>query len=664
MVRYVALLIASLTLAVGASAWLVRASAAAPKSLTPAATLALGLGPVTDVTSITSEVWAQQQPTATPGAPTHRWVNLAYDAATSTAVLYINGGTWTWNGLNWTAICGTTSPSTAACALPSRNGAAMAYDPANSSIMLFGGTAGIGSFLSDGWTWNGTSWTAVCGTTTPATAACGPSVRKSPSMAYDAVNSQLLLFGGEDTNGPLGDAWSWNGTTWTAVCGTTTPATAACGPSARRAEAMVADAGHSQIVLFGGRDTSGNSLSDTWTWNGSAWTQQCGPSPFATACGPTGREAMSMAYDAASATVILFGGCVDSLTTHTCASFLGDTWSWNGSAWTQQCGPSPFATACPITPRHNAGAADGSGTTPLLLFGGVDASLTDLDETWVFGVAPTVSSVSPSSGPASGGTTVTIAGSGFSTTAGATMVNFVPAGGSPSSANAATNVSCSSASQCTATSPAGQGTVDVQVRVSGVPSATSAADQFTFLLRLGDVNGDGSVNAVDALCVLRIVATLPSTSTCPSPPPGNPCIATNEPSCPGTPPSPTAVDALCILRAVAGLPATADCPALAVPATHTVQIVNFAFNPSTITIAAGDTVMWTNQPTSVTHTTTSDTGLWDSGFLSPGSSFSFTFTAAGTFGFHCNIHTFMTGTITVMPYNPATGTEPGATTIR
>jgi hypothetical protein len=57
---------------------------------------------------------------------------------------------------------------------------------------------------------------------------------------------------------------------------------------------------------------------------------------------------------------------------------------------------------------------------------------------------------------------------------------------------------------------------------------------------------------------------------------------------------------------------------------------------------------------------TSDTGLFDSGTLNVGNTFSFTFTQAGTFTYHCNIHPMMTGAIVVVPASPsptATGTD-------
>ncbi|HTD64816.1 MAG TPA: IPT/TIG domain-containing protein, partial [Verrucomicrobiae bacterium] len=85
---------------------------------------------------------------------------------------------------------------------------------------------------------------------------------------------------------------------------------------------------------------------------------------------------------------------------------------------------------------------------------------------------PTITSISPTNGPSAGGTVVTITGTGFSTTAGATTARF--------GSTAATGVSCSSTTSCSATSPAGSGTVDVTVTVGGLTSATSAADRFSY----------------------------------------------------------------------------------------------------------------------------------------------------------------------------------------
>jgi plastocyanin len=84
------------------------------------------------------------------------------------------------------------------------------------------------------------------------------------------------------------------------------------------------------------------------------------------------------------------------------------------------------------------------------------------------------------------------------------------------------------------------------------------------------------------------------------------------------------------------------------PQTRNIDISGFAFNPSTLTINAGDTVIWTNKD-SAPHTVTSDSGSeLKSSTLSAGSgSYSHTFTTAGTYAYHCNIHTMMKGTIVV-----------------
>ena len=78
----------------------------------------------------------------------------------------------------------------------------------------------------------------------------------------------------------------------------------------------------------------------------------------------------------------------------------------------------------------------------------------------------------------------------------------------------------------------------------------------------------------------------------------------------------------------------------------TVSIANFSFQPATIAVPVGATVTWTNNDTTG-HTVTADDGSFKSDTLAPGATFSHTFAAAGTFAYHCSIHTSMTGTVTV-----------------
>ncbi len=79
-----------------------------------------------------------------------------------------------------------------------------------------------------------------------------------------------------------------------------------------------------------------------------------------------------------------------------------------------------------------------------------------------------------------------------------------------------------------------------------------------------------------------------------------------------------------------------------------VEIKNLAFNPASIEILKGMTVIWTNND-STTHTVTSDTNLFDSGNVNQGQTFEFTFNEIGTFNYHCSIHPEMLGEITVIP---------------
>jgi plastocyanin len=78
----------------------------------------------------------------------------------------------------------------------------------------------------------------------------------------------------------------------------------------------------------------------------------------------------------------------------------------------------------------------------------------------------------------------------------------------------------------------------------------------------------------------------------------------------------------------------------------TATIVDFAFQPATITIRAGDTIVW-NQAGDVNHTVTSRSGGFDSGTMSTGDTYSRTFTSAGTINYVCVFHGQMQGRIVV-----------------
>jgi plastocyanin len=80
-----------------------------------------------------------------------------------------------------------------------------------------------------------------------------------------------------------------------------------------------------------------------------------------------------------------------------------------------------------------------------------------------------------------------------------------------------------------------------------------------------------------------------------------------------------------------------------------VKVVDFAFAPSNIRVVIGvnNTVIWSNNGTA-DHTVTSNGGKFDSGTLTPGHTFEFTFSTPGTYDYHCSIHSSMKGTVVVV----------------
>ncbi len=240
--------------------------------------------------------------------------------------------------------------------------------PPLDGALLFAGYSG-GS-LADTWDWDGTRWVQA--------QVVGPSKRDSQSMG--SLHGKVVLFGGDFAGTFLGDTWEWDGRTWTEK--------KVSGPSPRR-EAAMATLGD-KIVLYGG--TGSGQLDDTWTWDGTSWTEVKTPGPgglhgIASAMatlgdkvvlfGGIGTDTATWEFDGATWTkkavtpappargyhamatlndrVILFGGEVDA------NHFLGDTWIWDGSTWTELKVPGPSARF------HPAMSAVGNS---VVLFGG------------------------------------------------------------------------------------------------------------------------------------------------------------------------------------------------------------------------------------------------------------------------------------------------------
>jgi uncharacterized protein (TIGR03437 family) len=185
-----------------------------------------------------------------------------------------------------------------------------------------------------------------------------PAPRVYQSMAYDSAHGQTVMFGGQDFTGATTytDTWVWDGSNWTQKFPQNSP-------PAQSAHAMVYDSAHGQAVMF--------SLNDTWLWDGTSWT----PVP---PIGPSGRYGHAMAYDSAHSQVVLFGGADANFTS--VPTLLGDTWVWDGQAWTQK-----FPQNSPPARYQHAMAYD-SAHGEVVLFGGLYGNLLNdsLSDTWLW----------------------------------------------------------------------------------------------------------------------------------------------------------------------------------------------------------------------------------------------------------------------------------------
>ncbi|HTD72342.1 MAG TPA: cupredoxin domain-containing protein [Steroidobacteraceae bacterium] len=88
------------------------------------------------------------------------------------------------------------------------------------------------------------------------------------------------------------------------------------------------------------------------------------------------------------------------------------------------------------------------------------------------------------------------------------------------------------------------------------------------------------------------------------------------------------------------------CTASEAAVSNSIEVKDFMFMPTTLTVNAGDKVTWVNKDDEP-HTVVSDTGMFRSSAMDTDESFSFKFDKPGTYHFTCSIHPRMVGTIVV-----------------
>lgn len=234
-----------------------------------------------------------------------------------------------------------------------RAGGVIVYDTKRNRAILFGGaSAWTGKqyiYENDTWIWDGKDWSKI---DTPV----APPARSNHAMAYDEKTDTVVLFGGENQSGKLGDTWVFDGASWHdhgEAC--------ACGLKARGYHEMFYDPARGEVVLYGGLDLNGTFNDDAWAWDGSQWQQIYFNSLSPVASG------YSLVYDSARSQAFGF-----------LSGSPGGTWIWKGTDWQK--------LELPLQPSNRTGSAMAYDplTQKIVLYGGTDATNTTLDETWVF----------------------------------------------------------------------------------------------------------------------------------------------------------------------------------------------------------------------------------------------------------------------------------------
>jgi hypothetical protein len=233
---------------------------------------------------------------------------------------------------------------------PARTGAAMAFDAANGTVVLFGGN-GRSRSLGDTWIWDGSAWTQAHPSTSP------PAL-SGAQMTYDPVSHDLLLVGGERLE-PVPLAGNVCSSTGSSGSGSAIGSTGSTGSGSIRwippANPQPADAplptGSPLIVPDCTISTTSNSA--TWLWNGSDWSNASGSTPsvgfggWTLATDPVSNKALLFAPQPFIAVPYMPAGTPsiacpvpiapphEPIAQPACGPFpiANPTWMWTGHSW-------------------------------------------------------------------------------------------------------------------------------------------------------------------------------------------------------------------------------------------------------------------------------------------------------------------------------------------
>jgi hypothetical protein len=200
-----------------------------------------------------------------------------------------------------------------------RQEAAVAYDPDNQQMILFGGKTDAGL---DDETW---AFDLVTNLWEKKAPPASPSARSGHTLAYDSFNHQAILFGGDTSAGRSDETWAYAvfNDTWSPLFPPNKPAP-------RSLHGMVYETEKRRVLMYGGF-VSGSPIpnGETWVFDYSTgqWTQLFPPAPV-----PKARFLHAMTYDPSTLQTILFGGAVQGCGSPGCSVdsefFAADTWMY------------------------------------------------------------------------------------------------------------------------------------------------------------------------------------------------------------------------------------------------------------------------------------------------------------------------------------------------
>jgi hypothetical protein len=276
-----------------------------------------------------------------------------------------SNATWTYAAGVWQRLNLTTSP-------PGRTTAEMAWDPAASEVILFGGEGcvnpprcTISGTLNDTWSFADEAWTEQFPVASPPPASEG-------SLAFDPSYPGVVLFGQYGYCPANCGTWVYSNSNWTRL-------NLSSAPPQRYGASFAEDPALDGALLYGGvASATGGYLSDTWLFTNATWTA------LSPAQAPALRSNAAMTFDAALGGPLLFGGVYVTLSNFPGVEY-DDTWLYGASGWTQLS----FGSAVPGA-RSDAALGFDPASNDAVLVGGCGMGGCPYSGTWALGQTNTV----------------------------------------------------------------------------------------------------------------------------------------------------------------------------------------------------------------------------------------------------------------------------------